>query len=107
MEELDLPAFVRNYQLETRFLDGGVVEHSYDDPDAPPGSPLQLENWESGRLLGTGGQGQVFFQRCITEGRTHIFRAVKKMPLHGDKRTRRYPRELESIVRFSHQRVGT
>ncbi len=107
MEELDLPAFVRDYRLETRFLDGGVVEHSCEDPEAPPGSPLQVENWESGKLLGKGGQGRVLFQRCLTDGRTHSCRAVKKMPLRGHRRARRYGRELESIFRFSHQRVGT
>lgn len=102
--ENSLPPHVRDYRLATKFLGKGVVEHSYDDPEAPPGSSLRLERWEDERHLGRGGQGQVLSQRCITEGQPNVYRAVKKIALHGDAR-RRYIRELETIIRFSHHRV--
>ncbi len=104
MEE-KLSPYVEDYCLATRFLEDNVVEHSHDDPEAPPGSPLRRERWVSGGLLGRGGQGQVFLQRCTTQGRTSVCRAVKKIPLHRDEKVQRYIRELETMVRFSHQKV--
>jgi len=104
--ENSLSAHVRDHRLDTTFLEEGIVEHSYDDPDVAPLSPLRIvERWESKKLLGSGGQGHVYLQRCITEDRLSACRAVKKIVLHEDDRRRRYIRELETIIRFSHIKV--
>ncbi len=94
------PPDARNSSLATRFLEGGAVEHSYPRRGLPP----RQERWESGELLSISGEGQVFLQRCTTEDRGHLLRAVKKVPLRGEDRKRHYPRALEAVVRFSHAR---
>jgi hypothetical protein len=104
--ENSLSAHVRDHELDTTFLEEGVVEHSYDDPDAAPLSPSRIvERWESKKLLGSGGQGHVYLQTYITEDQRSVCRAVKKIALQGVDRRRRYIRELEAIIRFSHIKV--
>ena len=107
-----LPWHVRDHQLEAQFPEGTdhIVVHAFEDPDAPPTSPLRSERWESDRHpVGSGGQGQVFIQRLQHAGITsRPLRPVKFIPL-GDgtgRKIYRYRRELETNFRFSHRRVS-
>ncbi|KAL6406336.1 CAMK protein kinase [Ilyonectria robusta] len=104
--EDELPDYVRDYKLETTFPKKREVVHIYDDPDAPPSSQRRLECWKRDkRPIGRGGQGQVFLQTCINGSRHYTHRAVKTIPLQDGGGRRRYIRELETIVKFSHDKV--
>jgi hypothetical protein len=105
MEE-ELPDHVRDYKLETKFPSKREIVHIYDDPDSPPSSQRRLECWKSDKLpIGRGGQGKVFLQTCTSGGRHYTHRAVKIIPLQDSGGRRRYIRELEAIIKFSHDKV--
>jgi hypothetical protein len=105
--ENSLPDLLRDYKLETRFHKHHII-HIFDDPDAPPSSQQRLEYWENEkRPIGRGGQGLVFLQTCTSGSRNHTQRAVKMIPLQYSGGRRRYIRELETIIKFSHDKVRT
>lgn len=101
-----LPAYVRDYRLETEFHKRRIV-HIYDDPDAPPGSQRRRETWKSGRKpIGSGGQGRVFLHTCTSGNRLATHRAVKMIPLQLGSGRQRYGQELATMIKFSHSKVG-
>ncbi|KAH7019604.1 kinase-like domain-containing protein [Ilyonectria destructans] len=105
--EDELLDHVRDYKLETTFPKKREIVHIYDDPDAPPASQRRLECWKSDkRPIGRGGQGQVFLQTCTSGSRHYTYRAVKIIPLQDGGGRRRYVRELETIVKFSHDKYS-
>ncbi|RSM15123.1 hypothetical protein CDV31_005057 [Fusarium ambrosium] len=95
---------LRDYRLQTRF-DKSHTIHFFDDPDAPPSSPQRQEHWKKSRTLGHGGQGRVVLQTCTGGSRGYTQRAVKMIPLQEDGR-QRYLRELETIIKFSHDKYA-
>lgn len=98
--EDELPPHVRDYRIETRSPKKRVVEHIYDD-----GNPLP-ECWKSEkRPLGSGGQGTVYLQTCTSGSRRYTQRAVKVISLRERSVRRHHLRELQIVVRFSHDRV--
>jgi hypothetical protein len=105
--EDDLARAVRANRLITSFPRKYELIHLIDDPDAPPATPRREEHWRTEkRAVGRGGQGQVFLQTCITGGRFHTQRAVKKIPIAQESGGRkRYMRELRAITRFSRTNV--
>ncbi|KAH7109723.1 kinase-like domain-containing protein [Dactylonectria estremocensis] len=103
----DLPDLLRDYKLETRFPRKRRIIHIYDDPDAPPSSQQREEYWKSEkRPIGRGGQGRVFLQTCTSGSRRYTQRAVKIIPLQNGGGRRRYIRELETIIKFSHDKYS-
>lgn len=105
--EDSLPDIVRDYKIETRFISRREVAHVYDDPNAPPSSQQYEEYWKSEkRPIGSGGQGQVYLQKCFGGRQIGAVRAVKVIPFEGAGGKRRYLRELEAIIKFSHPRVS-
>lgn len=100
----NLPDLVRDYKLATQF-DKGHTIHKFDDPDAHPSSPQRLEHWKKSRTLGHGAQGRVVLQTCTRGGRSCPKRAVKMIQLQDGGTRRRYIRELETIIKFSHDKV--
>ncbi|KAH6889844.1 kinase-like domain-containing protein [Thelonectria olida] len=105
--EDNLLRHVRDYKLETRFPKKREIVHIYDDPDAPPSSQQRLECWKSDKKpIGCGGQGKVFLQTCTSGSRHYTHRAVKVIPLQDGGGRRRYIRELETIVKFSHDKYS-
>lgn len=98
---------VRDYQLSTqRGKNRRYVVHVIRDPDLPPSAPPRSESWKSSKVpIGRGGQGKVFLQTCIGGVRHYHQRAVKVIPYADDESKRRYMRELETLVRFSHEKV--
>ncbi|KAF9776832.1 hypothetical protein IL306_004918 [Fusarium sp. DS 682] len=98
-----LSDLVRDYKLVTRH-EGVFTIHFHSDPDAPPSSPCRQERWRKVRTLGRGGQGEVVLQTCIEGGRNLTERAVKRIRLQNGYSNQHYKRELESIVKFSHDR---
>lgn len=99
-----LPDLLRDYKLVTRF-NGHHTIHIFDDPDASPSSPPRWEHWDKKRTLGRGGQGRVVLQTCTSGGRSYTQRAVKMIRLQDDGARQRYIRELETIIKFSHDKV--
>jgi len=105
-----LPWHVRERRLVSGFPEDSsrVVVHEVDDPNAHPSSPPRLELWETARRpIGSGGQGEVFLQRCHAANGPYTQRAVKIIPLKPGQRgnIRRYNGELETIYRFSKVRL--
>lgn len=103
-----LPNVLLDYQLEmARGHSRRRVTHVVHDPALPPSAPPRLESWESAkRAIGRGGQGEVLLQTCTTEGPRHgTARALKVVRCFDDDGRYRYVRELEAMVRFSHERV--
>lgn len=99
-----------DFQLETQ--NGGSrrrVTHIIYDPDLPPSAPPRLEVWESVKEpIGEGGQGKVLLQTCTSDGPRHnTRRALKVIRCSDDDGRRRYAREMETMVRFSHKKVRT
>ncbi|KAF5586650.1 CAMK kinase [Fusarium pseudoanthophilum] len=100
-----LSDLVRDYQLTTRY-EGVFTIHFHRDPDAPPSAPHRQERWKKVRTLGHGGQGDVLLQTCTDGGRGVFNRAVKRIRLESEHSKRYYRRELESIVKFSHEKYS-
>ncbi|KAH7140920.1 kinase-like domain-containing protein [Dactylonectria macrodidyma] len=102
----DIPHVVRDYRLATQFRKRHII-HAFDDPDAPPSSPQRKEYWKNERQqLGAGGQGRVILQTCTSGSRSYSQRAVKMIPLQEGGARRRYLRELETIIKFSHDKYA-
>ncbi|KAF5686819.1 CAMK kinase [Fusarium circinatum] len=100
-----LSDLVHDYQLTTRY-EGVFTIHYHRDPDAPPSAPHRQERWKKVRTLGHGGQGDVLLQTCIDGGRSITNRAVKRIRLESKHSKQYYRRELESIVKFSHEKYS-
>ncbi|KAG5757504.1 hypothetical protein H9Q72_014355 [Fusarium xylarioides] len=100
-----LSDLVHDYQLTTRY-EGVFTIHFHRDPDAPPSAPHRQERWKKIRTLGHGGQGDVLLQTCTDGGRSVFNRAVKRIRLESEHSKRYYRRELESIVKFSHEKYS-
>ncbi|KAI1060135.1 hypothetical protein LB506_011117 [Fusarium annulatum] len=100
-----LSDLVHDYQLTTRY-EGAYTIHYHRDSDAPPSAPHRQERWKKVRTLGHGGQGDVLLQTCTDGGRSFANRAVKRIRLESERSKRHYRRELECIVRFSHEKYS-
>lgn len=105
----EIPKLVLDFQLESNSgASRRRVTHLVHDPSLPPFADPTAETWESARrAIGRGGQGEVLLQTCTSNGpRLNNVRALKVVRcLDGDER-RRQIRELETMVRFSHERVS-
>ncbi|KAK0722599.1 kinase-like domain-containing protein [Lasiosphaeria miniovina] len=98
---------LKTIELNLGFPKKRVVVHLYDGPDAPPSSPRRLEYWKSEKQpIGYGSQGRVFLQKCISGSRLYTQRAVKMIPLQEGNGRRRYVRELQIVIKFSHDRYS-
>lgn len=104
-----LPEALLDYQLDTQLGENRrYITHIVQDADQPPSTPPRIETWKTAkRPVGTGGQGQVFLQKCVAGARHYHARAVKIVPCFGDAGKKRYLRELDAMVRFSHEKVAT
>ncbi|KAI8650992.1 Protein kinase domain-containing protein [Fusarium keratoplasticum] len=100
----NLSDLVRDSKLRTRYEKPHTI-HLFDDPDAPPFSARRREQWKKDRTIGHGGQGRVVLQTCTGGSRGYTQRAVKMIPLQEGGR-RRYLRELEAILKFSHDKYA-
>ncbi|KAJ3459828.1 hypothetical protein MRS44_015901 [Fusarium solani] len=100
----NLSDLVRDSKLRTRYEKPHTI-HLFDDPDSPPFSARRREQWKKDRTIGHGGQGRVVLQTCTGGSRGYTQRAVKMIPLQEGGR-RRYLRELEAILKFSHDKYA-
>lgn len=107
--DVNLPKLLLDYRLETKKgASRRRVTQVVHDPDLPPFAAPTLESWESSKkILGRGGQGEVLLQKCISGPRCNSMRALKVIRCFDDGARRRHVRELETMVRFSHERVRT
>uniref|UniRef100_A0A8H7TWK9 Protein kinase domain-containing protein n=1 Tax=Bionectria ochroleuca TaxID=29856 RepID=A0A8H7TWK9_BIOOC len=99
---------LQDYRLETQIAQNSrYVTHVVEDPDQPPSAPSRVEVWKTSRFpIGEGGQGQVYLQTCVSGGRHHEKRALKSIQYDGDAGKKRQVRELETMVKFSHQKYS-
>lgn len=104
-----LSDLVRDAELQTRFHPE-YTTHVYIEtgPSAQQRAVLREEQWKRQRKpVGNGSYGNVWLERCESGQRDVVVRAVKevdKIP-HASKQID-YHRELEAIMRFSHQKVS-
>jgi hypothetical protein len=99
---------VQDSRLETEFLDGSTV-HTFIEPYGRNRRISRKEYWRLERRLGRGGFGQIQLEKCTAGESKDTMRAVKIINKQSGS-TRRKPmdfnRELEAIIKFSHNRVG-
>ncbi len=107
----DLPDLVRDSKLFTTRCDGQVTVHEYQDGVRRRWQrPVpRLEQWDRDpNPIGRGGFGEVWLerQRDNRDQPPRAFRAVKEIAI-TDKRVKMsdYLRELEAILKFSHDKV--
>ncbi|CAG9977323.1 unnamed protein product [Clonostachys byssicola] len=99
---------LQDYRLETQQAQNSrYVTHIVEDPDQPPSAPSRVEVWKTSRVpIGEGGQGKVYLQTCVSGGRHHKLRALKTIQCDGEAGKKRQVRELETMVKFSHERYS-
>ncbi|KAK7426356.1 hypothetical protein QQZ08_007111 [Neonectria magnoliae] len=101
-----VPDLVRDSQLNTRFLPGGVTQHTIYVTSNHFSRRRRVrveEIWHRERELGNGTFGRVWLQRCASGPATGSLRAVKEMEKDSS-RPVDYTRELEAMAKFSHEK---
>jgi hypothetical protein len=99
---------VLDSRLETEFLDGSTV-HTFIEPYGRNRRIAQKEYWRLERHLGCGGFGHVQLEKCTVGESKNMMRAVKIINKQSGSTRQRptdFNRELEAIIKFSHNRVG-
>jgi hypothetical protein len=98
-----IPDLVLDSILRTQFSDS-VTIHTFPEIDYRGRRSFRKQQWRLEKSLGRGGFGEVQLEKCITPGITQdTVRAVKVI----DKRSSMdFNRELETIAKFSHDRVS-
>jgi hypothetical protein len=102
-----LPDLVLDSKLRAGFCDS-ITIHSYLEIDEIGRRFTQTEHWKWEQFLRRGGSGQVRLERCVTAGaKQGSVRAVKTIdkPLNSPG-SLDYNRELETIAKFSNDRVS-
>lgn len=99
---------VRDFRLDIEIgKDPRRLSQLIHDPELPPWAPPRRESWERDQNpIGKGGQGEVYIQTCGDGPQRGKQRALKVVRYCDSTSRRRYVRELETMVRFSHQRVN-
>jgi 2-hydroxychromene-2-carboxylate isomerase len=104
-----LPDLVHDSKIETR-ITPNYVEHIFYEPGQSPQERRRrkVEYWLRDVVLGKGAYGVVYREKRRDHGDSGeaVFRAVKeisKSVVHGEQLD--YTRELEAVMKFSHQRV--
>lgn len=108
-DENQLSDLVRDARLATTVRAGETVHTIYSSTPEQPQPVLVEQSWKRVERLGLGSFGVVWLERCtnIPLGRIKGERAVKEMA--KDKGMlpvlRKFTDELETIFKFSHERV--
>ncbi|UKZ73157.1 hypothetical protein TrVFT333_000798 [Trichoderma virens FT-333] len=97
-----LPDIVRDWKIEAE-VSGDYTKHIVYESglSARERHIRKEETWKRQRLLGQGGYGTVYLEKC-TQGDQPKLRAVKKIKSQDVE----HSRELEAILRFSHKRYN-
>jgi hypothetical protein len=99
---------VLDSRLKTEFLDDSTV-HTFIEPHGRNRRIERKEYWRRERHLGHGGSGNVQLERCTAGESRDMMRAVKIINKQSGSIRRNimaFDRELEAIVKFSHNRVS-
>ena len=98
-----LPDLVRDSQLNVKFVpsaSGPVTVHQRATRSDVRRRVLVEERWQRLKELGNGSYGHVWLEECVDGPMKGKLRAVKEM-----RKEPAYARELEALVKFSHQNV--
>jgi hypothetical protein len=101
---------IRDARLDATFADGKIQHPLYTS--APSGGPTRerplkgVQTWTRRKELGSGTFGTVWLEECSDGAQAGMLRAVKEvrkapMRINGID----YGRELEAVLKFSHQKV--
>jgi serine/threonine protein kinase len=95
-------------KLRAEFLQGQrYTQHVHDTSRPGQRAVRQIERWEREKgFLGQGAYGTVYLEKCIYSdiGSTGKARAVKVIKKSKEVQ---YERELEAVILFSHEKVGS
>lgn len=96
----ELTELIQDFKLETRF-EGDQIEHIYDECDKISGKRVakRHERWERVRLIGYGGFGAVWLEKCVAGEQISSLRATKDIRCLNGRVD--YARELEALSKFS------
>ena len=107
----NLPELVRDWKLECDCSDihNSTLQIRYVT-NAAEGLWRQRveERWQRKHELGRGSCGVVWLEECVSgvsEGQLRAVKELHKAPLSTT--SKYYAKELEAIVKFSHERVGS
>jgi hypothetical protein len=97
------PDLVLDSKLRTQFSDS-VTIHIFPEIDRAGGRSYRKEYWKLEKHLGRGGFGQVQLEKCVIPGvKQDALRAVKVI---NKRSSLDFNRELETIAKFSNDRVS-
>lgn len=99
---------IKDSRLDTQFGEDGTRHTQYVSSRAAGQRRIRnVELWKRERRLGSGTYGTVWLESCHSGRRQGQFRAVKeirKAPIMVSSLD--YSRELEAVIKFSHEKVG-
>lgn len=106
-----VPDLVSDTELKTHFVPDYTKEtvHSYNESDRVSGRRhiVRTEHWHRRTIIGKGGYGEVWLEKCIKGGESgSSVRAVKQIPTGVHLEKSHYMRELEAIAKFSQSKVS-
>ncbi|KAF2470434.1 kinase-like protein [Lindgomyces ingoldianus] len=96
-----IPDLVKDSKIETQFH-SGYTRHIYSEADPTSGQRVieRKEYWKREKLIGRGGFGSVWLEKCVKGKHEAELRAVKQ--LQKPDKTKEFFRELEAMAKFSH-----
>jgi hypothetical protein len=103
-----LPDLVQDSRLDVEIHDGCAVQIYFEaDAESQDRPKPKMEVWSQVKQIGGGGFGSVWLEKCTSGRQEGATRAVKRLAIkQTGLRDASYVRELETIAKFSQERVG-
>lgn len=106
--QLAVMELIQTAKLHAELFPGGrrYTQHVHETSRPGQRAVRQIERWErEPNVLGKGAFGTVYLEKCTYSdsgslGKSRAVKVVKKEVVH-------YQRELEAVVLFSHEKVGS
>lgn len=100
--ESGLSDIVRDWKIETEVCNEYITHIFYESGSSARERHIRKEEqWKRQKVLGEGGYGRVYLEKCVQGDKQDKLRAVKEIKSQDFK----YSRELDAIIKFSHYKV--